>query len=325
MHRIDGPGATVDNRFTDGDPVGGVQATMVTDDWANDVQEELMSILTAGGVAPVKGTQDQVLKALAVLIQGQSLTAFTTGGTAAALTLTPSPAIEAYAPDQKFRVKFSANSAGASTLNVSGVGPKSLKQYDSAGNKVAAVFAAGQLSDVEYDGTDWVLINQLPVVALSPGDIKLCAYSTPDAGFLKTSGAAVSRATYAALFAKIGTTFGVGDGATTFNLPDTRANFIRGWADNSTVDAGRVFGSYQDGTVVSMGDPSTNVAVVTNFYNGVDNVTANHMARIGADGQPSVLTGVLTGGVAMGTTEPGTITGMYTKPRNIALSYFIKF
>ena len=64
MHRIDGPGATVDNRFTDGDPVGGVQATMVTDDWANDVQEELISILADQGIAPVKGTQNQILTAI---------------------------------------------------------------------------------------------------------------------------------------------------------------------------------------------------------------------------------------------------------------------
>ena len=70
MHRIDGAGATVDNKFTDGDPVGGVQATVVTDEWLNDVQEELMSILTAGGITPVKGTQDQVLKAIRTLSVG---------------------------------------------------------------------------------------------------------------------------------------------------------------------------------------------------------------------------------------------------------------
>ncbi|MGB5830128.1 MAG: hypothetical protein WBH22_27240 [Pseudomonas mandelii] len=70
MHRIDGPGATVDNRFTDGDPVGGIQATMVTDDWANDVQEELMSVLAAAGIAPVKGTQDQLLKSIRKMSSG---------------------------------------------------------------------------------------------------------------------------------------------------------------------------------------------------------------------------------------------------------------
>lgn len=64
MHRIDGPGATVDNKFTDGDPVGGVQATLVTDDWLNDMQEELMSMLAAGGITPAKGVQDQVLRSM---------------------------------------------------------------------------------------------------------------------------------------------------------------------------------------------------------------------------------------------------------------------
>lgn len=72
MHRIDGPGATVDNKFTDGDPVGGTQATMVTDDWLNDVQEELISILTAGSVTPVKGTQNQVLAAIRAVAQKQA-------------------------------------------------------------------------------------------------------------------------------------------------------------------------------------------------------------------------------------------------------------
>lgn len=64
MHRIDGPGATVDNRFTDGDPVGGVQATIVTDDWANDVQEELISVLADRAITPVKGVQNQLLTAI---------------------------------------------------------------------------------------------------------------------------------------------------------------------------------------------------------------------------------------------------------------------
>lgn len=70
MHRIDGPGATVDNKFTDGDPVGGIQATVVTDDFLNDVQEELMTLLSAAGVTPVKGTQDQVLKSIRKISSG---------------------------------------------------------------------------------------------------------------------------------------------------------------------------------------------------------------------------------------------------------------
>lgn len=64
MHRIDGPGATVDNKFTEGNPATAVPATDVTGDWLNDVQEELLSVLVAAGIAPVKGTQNQILLAL---------------------------------------------------------------------------------------------------------------------------------------------------------------------------------------------------------------------------------------------------------------------
>lgn len=95
--------------------------------------------------------------------QYQDYTAFTTAGTAAALTLTPVPAIESYASPQRFRVKFSQNSTPTATINVSGRGPKSIKQYDSAGAKVPAVYVANQLSDIEYDGTDFIVLNQLPV------------------------------------------------------------------------------------------------------------------------------------------------------------------
>lgn len=67
------------------------------------------------------------------------------------------------------------------------------------------------------------------------------------AGWLKANGAAVSRATYAGLFAVIGTTYGAGDGSTTFNLPDLRGEFLRGLDDGRGIDAGRAVGSAQAG------------------------------------------------------------------------------
>lgn len=54
------------------------------------------------------------------------------------------------------------------------------------------------------------------------GDVKLAAYATPDAGWLLCDGSAVSRSTYDALFRRVGTTYGAGDGSTTFNVPDFR-------------------------------------------------------------------------------------------------------
>jgi len=64
MHRIDGAGATVDNKFTDGDPVGGVQATVVTAAWLNDFQENIMAVLAAAGVSPTKGRAADLLDAI---------------------------------------------------------------------------------------------------------------------------------------------------------------------------------------------------------------------------------------------------------------------
>ena len=69
--------------------------------------------------------------------------------------------------------------------------------------------------------------------------------TTAPAGYLKCNGAAISRTAYSSLFNSIGTIFGVGDGSTTFNIPDLRGEFIRGWDDGRGVDIGRPFGSTQ--------------------------------------------------------------------------------
>lgn len=135
-------------------------------DWANDKEGFFQSLLSAAGIT-ANGSVDavgasQFFDALQALKQLQSGTAFTTAGSAGALTLTPNPAISAYSAPLRFRVKFSQNSTGNDTINVSGKGAKNLKQYDSSGVKISAVFSAGQVSDAEYDGADFILLNQLP-------------------------------------------------------------------------------------------------------------------------------------------------------------------
>jgi microcystin-dependent protein len=82
--------------------------------------------------------------------------------------------------------------------------------------------------------------------AVPPGAVMHFARSTPPAGWLKANGAAVSRSIYSNLFAAIGTTFGAGDGSTTFNLPDLRGEFIRGWDESRGADPGRNLGSWQE-------------------------------------------------------------------------------
>lgn len=120
----------------------------------------------AAQVAPATKSQHAVN---AGQVQAQRLTAFTSAGAAPAFTLTPSPAIDAYAAPLRFRVKFHTAGTGADTMNVSGQGAKSLKQYDSTGNKVAAVIAPNQLTDVEYDGVDLVVLDPLPTSVLQVG------------------------------------------------------------------------------------------------------------------------------------------------------------
>lgn len=92
---------------------------------------------------------------------------------------------------------------------------------------------------VKIDGVDKLSKTDLV------GEVAFFARQSPPSGWLKANGAAVSRTTYADLFAAIGTTFGAGDGQTTFNLPDLRGEFVRGLDDGRNVDGGRRLGAVQ--------------------------------------------------------------------------------
>ena len=95
--------------------------------------------------------------------------------------------------------------------------------------------------------TPKALKDSLPTLGLSvpAGSVIAFAGSTAPTGYLQADGSAISRTTYVDLFAAIGTTYGVGDGATTFNLPDLRGEFVRGWDDGRGADDGRGFGTFQ--------------------------------------------------------------------------------
>lgn len=89
------------------------------------------------------------------------------------------------------------------------------------------------------------------------GEIKSVAFATAPQGYLSCDGSAVSRTTYATLFAAIGTTYGSGDGTTTFNVPDLRGEFLRGWDNGRGVDSGRSLGSTQGEDVGVHGHTAT--------------------------------------------------------------------
>lgn len=139
---------------------------------------------------------------------------------------------------------------------------------------------------------------------LRPGDIIMRGSASSSERFLECDGRAISRTKYAELFAAIGITWGSGDGATTFNIPDFRGYFIRAWDHGRGVDPGRTLGSTQSDQIKSH----------------------DHTIRIPDEGQPSVSTGMGgSEGVKDAWKNVSTLTsgGDETRPKNIAVPFFI--
>lgn len=111
-------------------------------------------------------------------------------------------------------------SYASSVLNPTGVTPGSYT------NANITVQADGRISSISA------------AVTFMVGEVKIWPLATPPTGFLLCDGSAISRTTYANLFALIGTTFGAGDGSTTFNIPDARARTVIGYDAGSAT--GRV-------------------------------------------------------------------------------------
>lgn len=162
-------------------------------------------------------------------------------------------------------------------------------------------------------------IAALPSAETVPaGSIIWTARNTAPTGYLKANGTAISRTTYSALFAAIGTTYGAGDGSTTFNLPDLRGEFIRGWDDGRGIDTSRVFGSNQAESIGphnhTINDPGH-----SHSYQGGDrqNFTS------GGTSQPVSQGGNTTGTATTGITVNNN-SGTENRPRNVALLACIK-
>ena len=181
----------------------------------------------------------------------------------------------------------------------------------------------------DTEATNKAYVDAKTVATAIPiGTIITVAKNTAPTGYLKANGALLSRTTYSALFAAIGTTFGAGDGSTTFALPDLRAYFPRGWDDGRGIDTGRVFGSNQaDGYLnhSHTGSTDSQGAHTHTINSGGD--TSSGMARNGSNGGyiwtvPTTSAGAHTHTVTVATSTTGTTE---TRPKNIALLYCIKY
>jgi microcystin-dependent protein len=106
----------------------------------------------------------------------------------------------------------------------------------------------------DFDGANLTGIEGIPTATIVPW-----SDSSVPSGFLECDGSAVSRSTYADLFAIVGTTYGSGDGSTTFNVPDLQDNVAVGKSGtknlastggaNTVTSTGNVGGSTANATL----------------------------------------------------------------------------
>lgn len=165
------------------------------------------------------------------------------------------------------------------------------------------------------------------------GAIMPFAMLAPPPGWLSASGQAVSRTTYAALFAAIGTTYGAGNGTTTFNLPDLRGEFVRGLDVGRGVDVGRTIGSNQAHRMQDHFHGTGDFLAESNddWYGILRNWVGSFSSRwVAGESQNRQLKTSDGAGLAStatrntGTTDQMLVPGTETRPRNIALLYCIK-
>jgi microcystin-dependent protein len=211
-----------------------------------------------------------------------------------------------------------ANATTTPTFQADTTAAKTL--FKGAGSPLARndIPGSGYWMELVYDSLfnssagGWCLENPAtgPVASVIAGEVRLFAMTVVQAGWLKCNGQAVSRTTYAALFAAIGIAFGVGDGSTTFNVPDLRGQFVRGWDDAAGIDTGRVFGSLQQDQLQD--HTHTTYANQQSIYQpggsaGLQQLWPTPNSNSGGTSNP------ITGNH-----------GSETRPKNVALMYCIK-
>ena len=133
----------------------------------------------------------------------------------------------------------------------------------------------------DFDGANLTGIEGIPTATIVPW-----SDSSVPSGFLECNGAAVSRSTYSALFAIIGETYGVGDGATTFNVPDLQDNVPVGKSGTKALAS-----TGGANTVTSTGNVGGSTANATlNSGQLANHEHAAGMYQTGPNSQPNVWT-----------------------------------
>lgn len=236
----------------------GVQNVTFTNDSApqcedlylNSVRAEINNLITNTGQTPSTGNLNQLGIAAAIMAGGADF--YSDSGVANAYVLSPigsKSAPHAYFTGMCVSFFVGQTNTGASTINVNSLGVKNIKARDATSDPASGDFVAGQIIELRYNGTNFIVSGGVPYAAASTtpaGTIFDFAGSSLPSGYLWCYGQAISRTTYATLFGAIGTAYGTGDGSTTFNVPDMRGRVRIGLDNMGGVSADRITATAAD-------------------------------------------------------------------------------
>ena len=234
MHAIE----TGDRLFHDGNGTTEL-GTILPAWWLNQVQAEILAVLGGAEIEPNKADTAQLKAAIKAMIDNGLDGAVKTEGNQ---NINGDKTFTGLATLKKGAIVADSEGDFAASQYLQ-IGSNNVNSYfyNKRSGKYLSMRNDGEL---RYDGKR--LLDASDLLGMVPsGTVLYFAGSRAPAGWLKANGAAVSRTAYAALFAAIGTTYGAGDFLNTFNLPDLRGEFIRGWDDGRGVDTPRSIGSAQ--------------------------------------------------------------------------------
>jgi len=221
---------------------------------------ELMEEMVAGGVSiALTGTTYTLTTTDGASSNGRHAVVIFVGspGGTCTVTVSPNTVQKTYSFVNNSDETVIISQGSGSTVSI----PATKSRYvfcDGAGagaavTDISSAFDSTTLTDlgITATATEINLLDGLTSLPTVPsGAVFHFAMTSAPTGYLVCDGSAVSRSTYSELFSAIGTTFGVGDGSTTFNLPNLLGEFIRGYnGSGSGKDTGRSFGDQQDDAI----------------------------------------------------------------------------
>lgn len=174
------------------------------------------------GMAPSSVNDSaRALMASVALYRDDIAGSLVSGGSSTAYTVTTNQGFASLSAlnGQTLTIRFNATNGANPTLSVDGLTARSI-QMDITNNVPTGAIRANSVHRVTYNNAQACFIVHGGHSLVPPGVISPYGGSAAPNGYLLCDGSAVSRTTYADLFAAIGTAFGTGNGSTTFNVPD---------------------------------------------------------------------------------------------------------